>query len=1417
MNPILPPAEDRHLEQSLTPPATSSGWFGRITQQTGSFISRISGRVVAEAAGWICISSTAENYLEELREKIQLSQDRDAVKKISIQMRSQIAENATDFQRGILEGSTILNFDLFELLLTHALVSLKSDKENPNLIQGATESLLESIILFSQKPHITLKASFETYSKTENPEEKQAALQVIEQEITPLVEEIMQKAGLDKNGLSHILAMQTEMIEAMVKQWLIKVCAKRYIEISKGENSYLTELHAKIADPEANKQIAEIAQKIKIQGQALAVNNFQKSLLQTTDVLEFDPIQLIITHALAAIKQPDCDPITSARKSVLTSVTAFAKQPNPLLKTSYQAYKNSTSEEEKKRALAAMQTALNPLVNELMEKAGLDKAGIAIILEKAGLSILLDQAVSAIDTLIKPLLIEECAEQYIKLTTTESAYLKKLQDTIDNPDVKTLVSHLAQAIKQKALAQATSDLEKGLLETTSVLDTDPFELVLTHALVSLKGDAPDTDLLKVATESIVTSFVTFIQQPHPARHASYQAYCSNKDPAHLKAIQQEFIPLAREIMQKAGLDKKGLTLLFPYMTQPLEEAITQEIIEKCTNWYLDIQQARSFTIEEEDSISSMGGRESIEVLGNTLATKATKALFSGCNSSSTIIAAKINNSLGNTLSKKEQFVLAGSISSITASDSTCTKQLSSIIQPAFATLLTQGFFRIALKSPKQQGTVVNRIEGYVRDMCKDVTRDVALEKQIREYNKQNQQLSEAKIALHALECQTHEQHSQEDVERIQERIQEQIQEQELIVRQLTNAITPKKRALLALFTPAARKIINDMGYNSPSDLPLPASIQEEAFTNLVDTLLSEFMLDSYANIIDTIQQITRESSERYEHMENLKKRFGNYNLTNAVNPYAKILVKAVQSTLALDAQAITTKGIESAQQSLSEKNDEDKALIALIFKNKDYIQEWIAQNSAAGIESIGHSFGKEIESETEAFLIRILDNFTATIEKLEEEDPKRTFLFVHDLMTGMTKHLRLINQVTQQHKKKHMYEINPLELVKEFEKQNALDPAMPSYKMQLNIKNLKDKIKRLEKQISQNAGDIKNVKLQLEEARLSLNALEVHAEQTANKHFYQPTLSYFLAMCKINSPKDLPGPTKVQETLWEFLHNEQGATLFAEIFTKAFEPEKLDKYLRIAMESVNENLQTPEEKNKTVACSEEDRIMAEAAIDLLREVRTSLPGTILGKLHQIDEIQKLPAHIVAEVMRKTFKNYSMNALLEDSLLKGSLAATELLAVEKAFPKNAADLKEALEQKKEAHARDIKEYHREAGETVYSGAEKIRKLVVDKWGLFQTKLNSQIADLFGKIGVATKRVLDPIMHVIFIDCCIRPLFSIFNLSMRLFYITYSNQIVHHAEHLRRCITKTPIHANYAMTALRLFQRNFRMEEESDPYP
>lgn len=1253
---------------STPPPAPAQSWYGRAFSYVGTQVSWIGGRIAGEIANDVFIRGNGTRYLEKLQKKIKDPKTKTLIQHLAQECKMAVSALATtEFQKGIISATTVQDVDLFELLLSHALVGLKGENKNPDLLQAATEEILTSVISFAQKPNTILNESYQSYVQAESAKDvatQQKALKAIQDQVSPLVDELMRKAGLDVAGLDKILSFKQEVVSSLIKQWLVDKCASLYIQCAKLDSWTRTEEEA--AKAIGSGELIEVIAKLMTK--------------KTTDSL-------------------------------------------------FSTYSNSSLS-----------------------------------------------------------LAESCT--------------KIFKGTITAEDQLVLAHSIQESLKPES---TTSRIISSAIHA-------PLKTLITHGLYRIAMNSPvrqrpipgKPDLLQIATEEILTSVISFALKPNPVLRASYQSYVNAKDmatkQAAFKSIQEQFSPLVDELMQKACLDVAGLGNILSFKKEVVSSWIKEWLVDKCASLYVQSAKLDSWTPAEEEAVEAMGARESVDVIAKLLTKKATDSLFSGCSNSSLSIAEGLSKALDGTITTKDQVVLAHSIQKCLNPESTTSKIISSAIQEPLQTLITHGLYRVAMNSPVKHGPILDRVEGYIQALCAELpSTDKRFMQEVRDWKHKKDELTQAKKTLEELSSSRT---ATEDVALIQK-----IEAQQTLVHTLSKSLEPQEKKLLTAFQPIARKFVSDMGYKTPSDLPLPQPFQEAAFTHITDVAAAELILEAYAKVAVVMYDATKETRQRSEHAENLHKRFGNYDLVNAARPFAQVLVKAVESSLAVDGKTLAERGVDRAKDMLDPETKKDVG--ALLADNRERLTDWAAQRAITGIEHIDSKFGKQIENETEAFLVHMLDNVTANIQKLEQEDPKRTFTFVLDLMTSLTQHLKTINETTKSQQKQHMYEVEPHEYLRQFHDQDQLDPAMTDYKLYVQIQNLERKITFLEKQIEENTGDIETVKLQLEDAKLSLTALQEQASQKANNNFYKPALAYFLAFANIRSPKDLPGPAETQEYLWNFLHSDAGAEAFSTIFVKALEPEKIDKYLRLMLETVNENMQAPDIQKKTYACTEEDSIMAKAAVEFLREVRRAMPGTFIGTLHKIDELQKLPASIVANTMRKTFKNYSLNKLVEYSVLKGSKEATAVLADKQAFPKNPSEAKKSLEQKQEANQRDIQEYHKQAGAAVYSGAEQIKLIAIREWDKLQKRLDQVVAKRFRKVGTATKQFLDPIMHVIFIDCIVRPLFSIFNLGMRVFYYAYSKQVIFHAEHLRRCVRNTPIHANYAYNAFRLFQRHYPM--------
>ena len=537
-------------------------------------------------------------------------------------------------------------------------------------------------------------------------------------------------------------------------------------------------------------------------------------------------------------------------------------------------------------------------------------------------------------------------------------YREELLAKVPDENLQQTLSHLATALGKQLRQSTKSGFMQGLLDSNDARVTELMQTLLLHSLVTLKGTSSTPNIIQASAENFLKTVHEFSKKEHRTLRASCQAYKMDQAPdtkkAALEVLNQEFTPLVDELIKSMGLDEKSLSKIVHTKADALQAALRPWLTEQCVDWYLEFSKSEHFNEQESEKLNAMGGKEIVHLLSETLTEKSFFKINQACSESCDQIALRCSEKiLPSSLSLEDQCTIAKNISGIFAKNSQTLHILSDLLHTPVTTILTNGLCRLALHSPDSSGNTLERLEGYIKNIIKDLKIDPELSKRIKLYRSKIQEIEVASDELEALKID--ELNDAIDVTRTRKA---KIKELETLIDQLTNSIdVTEKERLLQAFRPLVKKLISDMGYEKASDLPLPTLVQNAAYSHICDIALPELLIDYYNQLTDAIDSLTKESKNRSDHAENLRERFGNDKLINTARPFAKVLIQSIKSSLLVESKNLAAKGAKQAQK-LAENQEK---LETVLTKNRKKLVSWVANHGGAGVEHIDAKYGQIIE------------------------------------------------------------------------------------------------------------------------------------------------------------------------------------------------------------------------------------------------------------------------------------------------------------------------------------------------------------------------------------------------------------------------------------------------------------------------
>jgi hypothetical protein len=612
------------------------------------------------------------------------------------------------------------------------------------------------------------------------------------------------------------------------------------------------------------------------------------------------------------------------------------------------------------------------------------------------------------------------------------------------------------------------------------------------------------------------------------------------------------------------------------------------------------------------------------------------------------------------------------------------------------------------------------------------------------------------------------------------------------------------------------------------DLPVPFA--EEIWNNVGKDAVAEMFAITYVDMSKNIR-------EKQMHKANLDARFRNkIEPGHAHTRLVEVTKSKYRDSKGLEVEGYTgfamkyiknmmvynTPGIENALEAANRmlRAQGDSETVYYLQTNQDAIKKWlidsnlkeIAKSNVSGVEGTLFPAAK---SDIRAAMLKIFDNFTGNIEKLQKNDPDKTLNFVLKLMDLLTTHLQLVNEVTHKQGKSFMYEADPVLMEKEFAARGELHPDMPGYQWRQAVIQTQKQIDVLEKDVKGLEGEAKEAaEYKLEAAKSSLKDLQKEAELKLKSGTYKKMASYFLQMAGYHGPEDLTEvPQEAQEMLWDALNNSLGPDLIQTMFGKAFDTKMLNGYLLKLLKIINEKIGASfkDELPKTgelteVLVADPEQLDAEAAKTIERQgkcrqlieaLAAIMPKSDLADLTKLDIVGDLATSQAESILKESLKEWSMLNIIEEALVSGAAS----------LPKN--KLPETLEEARIAEVEAKQEADRVPGQiknqavlAVKNVRNSIWKYFKLKWNELQRTMDRWIAahDILG-IFSAIKQGLDEIFHVIFFDIIGTAVVLILSVPYNwIAYFYRKFKIQRDIETARKNIVIPKIHQNFGLHGL-----------------
>jgi len=630
--------------------------------------------------------------------------------------------------------------------------------------------------------------------------------------------------------------------------------------------------------------------------------------------------------------------------------------------------------------------------------------------------------------------------------------------------------------------------------------------------------------------------------------------------------------------------------------------------------------------------------------------------------------------------------------------------------------------------------------------------------------------------------------------------------------------------------PTALKVVENifdqLKFKPQEDLPVPYA---EELWNMAG---KDAVADMFAKVYVDMSKNLR---VKEKHIASLDTRFkgrtekGHTRLVEATKGFTDFAMKYIKNMMVFNTPGLEG-GLDAVDSILRSQGDQGQEAAYYIQSNREAIKHWFVDNNLkeiakSGARGVEGALFPAAKGDIRSIMLKIFDNFTGNIEKLENQNPERTFQFVLKLMGLMAQHLQTVNDITKMQQKTHMFEADPVLMEKEFADRGKLHDDMPGYQLRKAILQTQAELQQVEKELQGLRGkvqtdeisaDIKKAEYKLQAVKINLEALKNEAETKLKNGTYKKMTSYFLEMAGYRGPKDLTEvPPETQEMLWDALNNSLGPEIFQSIFGNALETNMLNSYVMKLLQTVNDKigkvmkedvsnenvdpLALPKKEAIDIPAGTPEEIAARQAQCklLLENLGAMMPKFFLSKLTYLELVGKLTANQVESILRESMKEWSMLGIMEEALVAGAAN----LPKEK-LPETPEEARIAKEKSDIEASKMPEQIQQEAVKYVREVRKSIWRWFKLQWKSIQTTIDNWIAKHdIGGVFSAIKKGLDKIFHTIFFDIIGTVVIAILRVpfSVYLYYLEHY-KIPRFAEIARKNVVDTKIHQNLGLESL-----------------
>lgn len=517
-----------------------------------------------------------------------------------------------------------------------------------------------------------------------------------------------------------------------------------------------------------------------------------------------------------------------------------------------------------------------------------------------------------------------------------------------------------------------------------------------------------------------------------------------------------------------------------------------------------------------------------------------------------------------------------------------------------------------------------------------------------------------------------------------------------------------------LFKPISKALIELIGPQTLSALPIPESLKNKLLEDLKDKILPNLLSEIYRDFTSW----GRQSQNDQEHLISLFKKAD----IETKNPLvaAKIISRFVKDIL----PSILTNPDKKLDQKLIKVfsnfilKQSDKRLQAIheyISSNPQQMADFINENLKDLVAPHGalDLMSSTIENTLEVALLRSMNQVLSKIHRVQETQPEFFVNVGLNLLKMANQHFGEINRIMKKEKKSVAYKVEPKKFLGEFKDLHSGLASDPS--------------------LSQEDKD-----------KLLMN------------EFLVPFSAEVLKLAGISTPDDLsiiPGlAPDLREKVLDLLKTELGPLIFKELM----ETINLDKIVLSVLELVNSS---DAESEGLTYQDETQKQLNEECGQLLLNLLQLIPNPATNKILKNERLKNLSAQTIGNMVRKKLLNLNIFELVDKGFVSGLQTLDKRIKVENgqlvmpddltfAFAKTPEE-RQAHKNAKAAEAIELKKkMEKELTKTLRKQVvSQLKSFFSKPWKNMQEKIDRSIEAKLGKNAAKVKAFLDKVFRVL----------------------------------------------------------------------